>query len=199
MRTYALFALALVTGACTGARSRAETAIAAAEQALAPIAPEAGRVVPDQLKPLTDAVTVAKDYLARKEYDSAYSRVVDIPAKTDSLAQAIVKEKTSITEEINVLNTAMPRNLAALKTKIDQLSRRRLPRGLEKAEFDSVKTTHAEAVDEWPQIMTAFTNGQLHDAITRATALKLKVSHAMEAVGMTADARAWSNQVGPST
>ena len=110
MRLTALLALALV-GACAGGRSRAQTAIAAAEEALAPIAPEARRVVPDQLKPLTDAVAVAKDKMGRGEYDSALALVQDVPARTDSLAQIIVREKAVITEEMNMLNVAMPRNL----------------------------------------------------------------------------------------
>jgi len=195
MRSHALLALALV-GACVGDRSRAQTAIDMADQALAPIAPEARRVVPDQLKPLTDAVAVAKDYMGRREYDSALAMVQGIPDQTDSLAQAIVKEKAAITEEINTLNRAMPRNLAAVKVKIDELSRRRrLPRGLSAETFDSVKTTYSEGVAEWPRIMTAYTAGELHDAITRATALKLRASRALEAVGLVADARAWSNTV----
>lgn len=197
MRTHALLALMLVA-ACGGGRSKAQTAIAAAEEALAPIAPEARRVVPEQLKVLTDAVAVAKDAMTRKQYDSAYARVHWVPTQTDSLAQAIVKEKAAITEEMNMLNVAMPRNLGLVKTRIDDLSRRRrLPRTISPETFDTVKTTYGEGVEEWPRIMTAYTAGELHDAISRATALKLRVSRAMEAVGLAADARAWTNTASP--
>jgi hypothetical protein len=197
MRITALLSLALLAGACVSDRSRAQEAIAAAEEALAPIANEAGRVVPDQLKPLTDAVAVAKDYMGRREYDSALAMVQGVPDKTDSLAQAIVREKAAITEEMNTLNAAMPRNLAAVKSRLDRLSPRRLPRGMSRETFDSVQATYQEGIAEWPRIMTAYTEGQLHDAISRATALKLRVSRAMEAVGLAADARAWSNTVEP--
>ena len=196
MRFIALLALALV-GACAGGRSRAQAAIAAAEEALAPIAPEARRVVPDQLKPLTDALAVAKDKMGRREYDSAMALVQGIPAQTDSLAQIIVREKAAITEEMNMLNVAMPRNLAAVKTRLDRISPRRLPRGMSRETFDTVQTTYREGVEEWPRIMTAYTAGNLHDAVSRATALKLRVSRAMEAVGLAADARAWSNTAQP--
>lgn len=197
MRTHALLALMLVA-ACGGARSKAQTAMAAADEALAPIAPEARRVVPEQLKVLTDAVAVAKDAMARKQYDSAYALVQGIPDQTDSLAQAIVKEKAAITEEMNLLNVAMPRNLGLVKTRIEGLSRRRrLPRTISPETFDTVKTTYSEGVEEWPRIMTAYTSGELHDAVSRATALKLRVSRAMEAVGLAADARAWTNSASP--
>lgn len=189
----------LLAAACSGARGAAEAAIAAADSALANIGPEAARVVPDQLKPLQDAVAAAKDSAAARAWQGALALATDIPTRANDLAQAIVKEKADITEEINTLNAAMPRNLAAVKTKIDQLSRsRRLPRGLSAETFDSVKTIHAEGVEEWPRIMTAFNAGNLSDAITRATALKLKVSRAMEAVGLVADARAWSNEASPN-
>lgn len=190
--------LLLLAAACSGARGAAEAAVAAADSALAVIGPEAARVVPDQLKPLTDAVAAAKDSMAAKAWNGALALVTDIPTRANDLAQAIVKEKADITEEINTLNVAMPRNLAAVKTRIDRLSRGRLPRGLSAETFDSVKTIHAEGVDEWPRIMTAFQAGNLADAITRATALKLKVSRAMEAVGLQADARAWSNEASPN-
>lgn len=196
MRLTALLALALV-GACAGGRSRAQTAIAAAEEALAPIAPEARRVVPDQLKPLTDAVAVAKDKMGRGEYDSALALVQDVPARTDSLAQIIVREKAAITEEMNTLNVAMPRNLAAVKQRLDRISPRRLPRGMSRETYDSVQTTYREGVEEWPRIMAAYTTGQLNEAVSRATALKLRVSRAMEAVGLAADARAWTNTAQP--
>ena len=196
MRLTALLALALV-GACAGGRSRAQSAIAAAEEALAPIAPEARRVVPDDLKPLTDAVAVAKDKMGRGEYDSALALVQDVPARTDSLAQSIVREKAAITEEMNTLNAAMSRNLAAVKARLDRISPRRLPRGMSRETYDSVQTTYREGVEEWPRIMAAYTSGQLNDAVSRATALKLRVSRAMEAVGLAADARAWSNTAQP--
>jgi len=187
-----------LTAACSGARGAAEAAIAAADSALAVIGPEAARVVPDQLKPLEDAVAAAKDSMAAKAWAGALALATDIPTRANDLAQAIVKEKADITEEINTLNVAMPRNLAAVKARIDRLSRGRLPRGLSAETFDSVKAIHAEGVDEWPRIMTAFQAGNLADAITRATALKLKVSRAMEAVGLQADARAWSNEASPN-
>lgn len=201
MRSYAIPAVALflLVAACTTARSRAETAIAQAEEALRPISTEAQRVVPDQLKSLTDAVAVAKDMVTRREYDSATAMVQDVPTRTDSLAQAIVREKSAITSEMNVLNVAMPRNLAALKSKVDELSgRRRLPRDLTPEKLDSVRATYTEGMEEWPRIMAAYNAGELHDAVTRATALKQRVSIAMEAVGLVADARAWSNEASPN-
>lgn len=197
MRPAGLLTLTLCVAACAGGRSRAQSAITAAEEALAPIANEAGRVVPDQLKPLTDAVLVAKDYVGRGEYDSALVMVQDIPDRTDSLAQVIVREKAVITEDMNVLNVAMPRNLAAVKTRLDRISPRRLPRGMSRETYDSVQITYQDGTREWPRIMAAYTAGELHDAITRATALRLRVSRAMEAVGLAADARAWSNTLEP--
>jgi hypothetical protein len=197
MRPTAVLTLVLLAGACAGGRGRAQAALTAAEEALAPIANEAGRVVPDQLKPLTDAVAVAKDYMGRREYDSALALVQGVPERTDSLAQAIVREKAAITEDMNALSVAMPRNLAAVKERLDRISPRRLPRGMSRETYDSVRTTYENASAEWPRIMASYTAGELHDAITRATALRLRVSRAMEAVGLQADARAWSNTVQP--
>ncbi len=187
----------LLAAACSGARNAAQTAIAGADTALAVIGGEAARVVPDSLAPLTAAVAAAKDSLAAKRYQAALALVSDIPARANGLAQTIVREKATITEEINVLNAAMPRNLGLLKGRIDRYPGRRLPPRVSRETFDSVKATWSDGAGEWSRIMTAFQAGNLYDAITRATALKLRVSRAMEAMGLAADARAWGNELSP--
>ena len=186
--------IVLLTLACAGARGRAESEVAAAEQALAALPPEVAKVLPEELAPLNEAVNQGRDQFAKGEYAAASASVREVPAKARVLADSLPARSAALRAALDTLSVAMPRNLAAIQAKLDTIGRAsRLPRGLDEQEFQEAKDTHAAVSAEWPEVMTAVQAGELASAMTRALNLKARVSRSLMALGLVSDERAWSN------
>lgn len=186
--------LALLLAACAGAKGRAQADVAAADRALAALPPEAAKVVPDQFGPLTDAVNQGKDQLSKGDYAAASAAVREVPDKARLLTDSLPAHKVALSAAMDTLSVAMPRNLAAIKAKLDSIAKvKRLPRGLDEQELQAAKDTYAAATAEWAEVMKAYQAGDLADAMSRAQNLKNRVSHSLMALGLVSDERAWSN------
>ena len=191
MRTSLLIAVAFAT-ACSGARGKAEAAIAEADQAIA--AADAGKVLPSDVQILTSAVTVARDTLAKGDAAAAQAIVADIPARAADLAARVPAKRAELTAQLDTLGFALQKNLAAIQAKVDEFEKtRRLPRGMDAAKLDSVKQTLATAPEDWKRVEADIQAGELDAAYGKGTVLRLKVSAALESVGLVAGESAWHN------
>ncbi|HEY9385075.1 MAG TPA: hypothetical protein VIP80_16310 [Gemmatimonadales bacterium] len=184
----------VVAAACTSAKGRAEADIAAADRALAALPADAAKVVPDQFTPLSDAVNQGKDQLSKGDYAAASASVREIPAQAQLLADSLPARKASLAAVLDTLSVAMPRNLAAIKAKLDSIGTgKRLPRGLDQQQLQEAQDTYAAASAEWTEVMSSYQSGDLASAMSRALGLKLRVSRSLLALGLVSDERAWSN------
>lgn len=186
--------MVLLVAACAGAKGRAEADVAAAERAIAALPPEAMKVVPDQVAPLTDAVNQAKDHISKREYEPASEAVREVPVKAQLVADSLPARKAALSAMLDTLAVAMPRNLNAIQAKLDTIARsKRLPRGLDEQELQAAKDTHAAVSAEWVEVMNAYKAGDLASAMSRAQGLKARVSRTLMALGLVSDERAWTN------
>ena len=186
--------LAAALGGCSSAKSGAEADVAAAERAVAALPPDAAKVVPEQVTPLTDAVNQGKDQLAKGEYAAASTTVREVPAQAKLVGDSLAARKAALSATMDTLAVAMPRNLAAIQAKLDSIAKsKRLPRGLDEQQLQEAKDTYAAATAEWAEVMQAYKSGELANAMGRALALKARVSRSLLALGLVADERAWSN------
>lgn len=187
-------AVLLFTAACSGAKGKAEAAITAADQAITAIGADAANVIPGDVQALTAKVAAARDTLAKGDAAAALAAVADIPAKAQELAGGLAAKRTQLKAELDTLGAAMTKNLAAVQAKVTELAKtRKLPKGLTAAKLDSVKATLAGATSDWSAVMADIGSGKLAEAMGKGTVLRLKVSEAMVAVGLTADEVAWHN------
>ena len=193
MRGFTALAL-LLAAACSGAKGAAESAISAADQAIAGLPADAAKVAPEEVTPLTQALATARDQLAKGEYEGAMAGVREIPARAQALSARLPAVKAALTAAMDTLSVAMPRNLAAIKTRLDALDKsRRLPRGLDAQQVQAAKDTYAVATTAWEAISASFKAGELASAMSQALDLKARVTQSLMALGLTADERAWSN------
>jgi hypothetical protein len=186
---------ALFVTACSGAKGRAQADVAAADGALAALPADAVKVVPDQVTPLTDAVNQGRDQLSKGDYAAASASVREVPAKARSLADSLPARKATLSATLDTLAVAIPRNLAAMKAKLDQIGtgKKKLPRGLDEQELEEARETYAAVTAEWPEVVKSYQAGELASAMNRAQSLKNRVSHSLMALGLVSDERAWSN------
>lgn len=184
----------LLLAACAGAKGKAEAAIAIADQAIAGIGSDAGKILPFEVQQLTDAVSAARDTLVKGDFTAALAAVSDIPNRANDLAVKVPAKRAQLTAELDTLGFAMTKNLAGIQAKLDEFARtRRLPKGMDAAELAAVKETLASGTLEWNLIKAEIQNGDLASAFGRGAVLRLKVSEALLAVGLVADDPAWHN------
>lgn len=180
----------LALAACGGAKKAAEQAIAAADSAVSAVAPEAQAVAPELLQPLTTAVNEAKDALAAKDYEKAAGLSTDIPARAAEVSVKVEQAKKDLAADFATLSGTMPTNLVAVKAKLD-----RPPRSLSRERLSELRATIDSAVVAWPAIIGEYQSGAIASAMSKAFALKARVSEVMVALGMAADEKAWGNLV----
>ena len=182
--------LALALAGCNGAKKAAQASIAAADSAVAAVQPEAERVAPELLQPVTTALTEAKAAFAEKDYEAALAKSQDIPTRAAEVATKVEERKKDSSTDFAVLIVAMPRNLAAMKQKLA-----RPPRSLSRERVAEIQKLVDSASTEWDAITKEFQSGAVSSAMDKAFLLKARVSEAMVALGLSADEKAWGNLI----
>jgi len=178
-----LFAFSLA--ACSSGKVPAEQAIKAAEEAFNAAKGEAVKYVPDQVKAVEDALNAAKDSFAKKDYAAATSAATSVAAKAKELASAAAAKKDELTKSWGDLSGGMPQMLDAIKSRVDILSKsKKLPANLDKEKFEGAQSGLAEVNKVWDEANSAFKEGNIADAVAKATTVKEKAAGIMATLGM---------------
>jgi hypothetical protein len=185
MFTVTALALSIALLACSAAKAPAEAAIKAGEEALAAAKPEAAKYVPVQLKGIEDALAAAKDNFQKGEYQLALTGAQDLAAKAKDLAAAAAAKKDELTRSWQEMSGGLPGMVGTITKRVEILSKsRQLPAGLSKDAFESAKTTLAAVTQTWTDASDAFNNGNLVDAVSKASSVKEKSIEIMNTLGM---------------
>ena len=186
-----LVIVAVALAGCGGkAKKAAEQSIAAADSSVAAVSVEAQRVAPELLQPVTAALTEAKASFAAKDYEKALAQSSDIPARATEVAAKVEQAKKDQAADFATLNMAMPKNLVAIGAKI-----LKPPRSLSRERLAEIKLAADSAAAAWPAIVQEFQSGAMASAMSKAFALKTRVSELMVSLGLAADEKAWGNLI----
>ena len=194
-----LAGVALVfASACGGPSAKADAAITNASEAITAIGADAEKVLPYEVEQLNSAVAAARDTLAKGGYAAAEALVAEVPVRAQELAGKVAAKRVQLTAELDTLGVALKKNLDAIQARLDEFARtRRFPRGVTQARVDSVKQVVATAPEEWNAIQAQIQAGELDAAYGKGTVLRLKVSQALEAVGLVSGEAEWHNLTMP--
>jgi len=189
MRKYLSIIVAVLVvfslAACSGGKAPAEQAIKAAEEAFNAAKGEAVKYVPDQVKAVEDALNAAKDSFAKKDYAAATSAATSVAAKAKELVAAAAAKKDELTKSWGDLSGGLPQMLDAVKSRVDILSKsKKLPANLDKEKFEGAQSGLAEVNKVWDEANSAFKEGNLADAVAKATTVKEKAAGIMATLGM---------------
>jgi hypothetical protein len=89
--------------------------------------------------------------------------------------------------EWSTLSSSVPEAVAAIQSRVDVLSKsKKLPKGMDAATLDGVKTGLAEANSMWSQATEAQAAGDLEQAVTLAQQVKTRTDELLTTLGMTA-------------
>jgi hypothetical protein len=179
-------AAAVVLVSCESAdKAPATAAITAAQSALDAVKDEAAKYVPDQVKPVEDALASAKASFEKKDYKAALASAQDVAAKAKDVAAAATAKKAELTKAWEDMSGGLPKMAEAIKSRVDILSQsKKLPAGLDKEKLEGAKADLATLNQSWTEASDAFKSGNMADAIAKAKAAKDKAVEVMTALKM---------------
>ena len=106
-------------------------------------------------------------------------------ARAKDLTTAVAAKKDELAKTWQEMSGDFPEMVKTIQSRIDILSKsRRLPAGLDKNKFESVKASLTTVTQNMDEASNAFKGGNLMDAVNKAKASKDKAAEIMTALGM---------------
>jgi len=169
-----LMVLPLLVVGCS--KGPAEAALKAADEAIAKVAPEAQKFVPDQFKVLTDAAAAAKASFDKGDYAAALAAAKDLPAKATEVMTAATAKKDELMGTWNTMSKDMPILVADWQKKFDELvASKKLPKTATPERIAELKTKLADVSATWAKATEAFNAGDLKGALDQGASVKASV------------------------
>jgi len=169
-----LMVLPLLAAGCS--KGPAEAALKAADEAIAKVAPDAEKFVPEQFKTLTDAAAAAKASFDKGDYAAALAAAKDLPTKATEVMTAATAKKDEMLGQWNVLSKDMPILLADWQKKLDELlASKKLPKTATPERVEELKGKLAEVNTSWARATDAFNAGDIKGALENANSVKAAV------------------------
>jgi len=173
--------------ACNSGKAPADAALKLAEEAVNGARTEAEKLVPDDFKSLSDDLAAARDAFAKGDYKGALAAATSIQQKANDVLARAKAKKDELTASWNSLADSVPKMVEAIKSRVDILSQsRKLPKGLDAAQFTSAKNGLTTATAAWGEAQAAQAAGNWTDAIAKANQAKDKATEVMGLLGMQA-------------
>ncbi len=162
-----LTAAVLLLAACANQQAPAEQAVAKIDSSLGEIRADAEKYAADQLKTVDASVARLKENLAKKDYEAVIMGSRSVASDVTSLKDAVAELKTdaeatlaAAQSEWTNLSAEVPPLVEKLQARVDALAKtRKYPEGMNKAGFDTAKTSFESLKTEWTEAAAEFTSG----------------------------------------
>lgn len=189
----ALLLAGALLGACAGQKEPAQKAIDTAEAAIAAIRQDAATYVPDDLKGLEESLAGMKSNFAKGNYPAVLTASRELNTRIAAVTSAVAAQKTEnevqtaqLTEQWNTLSVEVPEMVEAVTARVDSLTKSgKLPKDVDAATFERVKTDAATMAQSWQQALGAFSNGNMQEAVDMAQVAKEKAGVVMLTLKMS--------------
>jgi hypothetical protein len=169
-----LMVLPLLAAGCS--KGPAEAALKAADEAIAKVAPEAEKYVPEQFKTLTDAAAAAKASFDKGDYAAALAAAKDLPTKATEVMTAATAKKEELLGQWNILSKDMPILVADWQKKFDELAAsKKLPKTATPERIEELRGKLAEVNTTWTKATDAYNAGDIKAALENGASVKAAV------------------------
>jgi hypothetical protein len=170
----AVACLALSAGACN--KGPADTALQAAEQALANAKPELERYAPQDLAALQSAIGDARAQFDQGRYTDALKAARLLPDRVQAALAAAALQQERLTAEWNALAVSLPQRVETISARLSALDAgQALPRGLTKEALAGAQADLATLARAFTDATTAFRAGDVAQAVKAAQDVTAKV------------------------
>ena len=184
----ALTASAMLMTGCTSQKDPAENAVMQAEAAMTELRVDAAKFAPDELKTTETTLAKMKDDLAKEDYKDVVAGVPQFNKEVATLRETLVGRQTQIiaaTREWETLNAEVPKAVEEIQVRVDSLaSSPRLPKEVDKQEFETAKASLETMKTDWAAATAAFSEGNATEAADKARGVQAKVSEVKDQLGM---------------
>jgi hypothetical protein len=168
-----------------GGKTAATAALTTAQTAFDAVKDQAAKVLPAETQKLADALAAVKADIDQGKVQDALTAAKALPDQVKELADAAAKKKDELTASWNSVSADLPKAVADVQAKVDQLAKtKHLPAGLDAAKFASLKESFAGAKQSWTDAQAAFAAGNLADAMAKVGTIKQALAGAMTSLGM---------------
>ncbi|MBP7342827.1 MAG: hypothetical protein PHG54_11985 [Smithellaceae bacterium] len=189
----ALFTAVLLMACGEAGKEPAQLAIKAAEEAVGAAKTEAGKIIPDEVAQLENALASVKEKLSGGKYKEALTDAQALVAKAKEVVASAQSKKDELTKQWTELSQGLPKMVAAVESRVNILSQaKKLPANLTAEAFEETKSGLAAAKADWAKAQESFSSGNLAEAISAANSVKEKAVKAMETLGLPVPAGAKS-------
>ena len=169
-----LMIVPLIAAGCS--KGPAEAALKAADEAIAKVAPDAEKYVPEQFKTLTDAAAAAKASFDKGDYAAALAAAKDLPTKATEVMTAATAKKEELLGQWNVMAKDMPILVADWQKKFDELvASKKLPKTATPERIEDLKGKLAEVNATWTKATDAYNAGDIKGALENGAGVKAAV------------------------
>ena len=184
----ALTASALLMTGCMSQKDPAENAVTQAEAAMTDLRVDAAKFAPDELKTTETTLAKMKDDLAKQDYKHVVAGVPQFNKEIATLKEVLVGRQTQIiaaTREWETLNAEVPKAVEAIQVRVDSLaSSPKLPKEVDKHEFETAKASLETMKTDWAAATAAFSQGNATEAADKARSVQGKVEETKEQLAM---------------
>ena len=180
-----LLAAALLAACGAGDKGPAETALKAVEEAVNTAKGEADKYLPEQARSLDSALAGVKEKFNKGDYKAVLAEAPALTSKAQEVASAAAAKKTELAKTWDGLSSGMPRVVEAIKSRVDTLSQsRKLPAGMSADTLAQAKAGLGEITQQWSAATDASKGGNLMDAVSKATSVKVKAAEVLTLLKM---------------
>jgi chromosome segregation ATPase len=188
----ALTASALALTACTNRKDPAEKTIAQIESSIAEVRTDAEKYAPEELKGLDESVATLKRGFGNKRYNEVLTAAPSVNSAVRALKETIAKGKAdseaimaAAQAEWTELSSSVPPLVDAIQSRVDSLSKsRKLPKDVDKAAFETIKTDFETVKTDWTSATREFSAGAAADAVRKGRAARGKAEEIHARLGM---------------
>ena len=184
---------AVLLFACASQKEPAQQAVANIDAALSAIHDSAAKYAPDTLHSVETQVATLKEDLVKGDYQAVLAAAPAVTTAITALKQdAGAKQSAAdaalaqVKQQWRTLSGEVPKLVADLKSQVDTLStNHRLPKGVTKAAFETIKTDVASLDTMWTDAgNTLASQDDYAGAVAKGQAVKDKATQIMQTLGM---------------
>jgi archaellum component FlaC len=187
----ALVAASALLPGCANQKEPAEKAVAQIEASLTEVQADAERFAADELDGVREQVANLKTELSNQNYKAVVMQTPTVSSNIAALKDTVAKKKTEAEEmlaaaqqEWTELNASVPALVTQIQEKVDSFAKsRRVPKGLDKASFETAKQEFEALKTSWAEAGADFSSGMAADAVRRARAAKAKGEKLLQKLG----------------
>jgi hypothetical protein len=177
IRSYAcLLTATLVLAACFSQKEPAQKTISDIESLVNSSSAEAAQFVPDQLQDVQSKLGDLRASYDKGDYKAVLSAAPPVMSAAQGLAGAAAAKKDEVMQALKTewtsFASSLPENASEIQNRIDFLSKKENQKLASGVDLDAARTTLGQANALWSKAQSAYSAGNLPDAVTTAKSVK---------------------------